>query len=73
MTAEYVETEVPADDLRNQIIEEIAGGHPWVLLVAVPDGDGIGIKAETGGGITNAAIVRKLLRLALDGIPGGAE
>jgi hypothetical protein len=66
---EYNETEIPVGDLRNDLLNRVAEGQPWLMLVVHSEGDGIGIKAETGGGIRDAAMVKKVLKMALEAMP----
>lgn len=71
MSAEYIESEIPKGDQRTGLLEVLAGGPrvPFVFIVVHSEGDGIGIKADTGGGITSSAEVKKILELALQAMP----
>ena len=70
MATEYKETEVEAGDTRNDVLELLAEGHPWVFVSCEIDGDGgLNLKCETGGGIPDTATVRSLLQKTIDALP----
>lgn len=66
---EYIEHETDNEPL-SDVLNALAGGKPFVFLVADTDGEAkIALSCETGGGIRNGQDVRHLLELALKGIP----
>lgn len=63
---EYSEEEIdPGEDPRQDMLEHLASGKPWVFVVADHCGDGIGLKVNVGGGIPDGATVRRLLEMTL--------
>jgi len=70
VTTEYKETEIPEGDTRNEVLETLAGGHPWVFVICeIDDEGGLNLKCETGGGVRDAATVRSLLEKTLAALP----
>lgn len=69
METEYFEEviEPGQNELQDQL-EQLAGGKPWVLIVADHAGDGLGLKVNCGGGIASAEMLNHLLWLALGGV-----
>lgn len=72
MAAEVTESYVDPGDTRNDVLELLAEGKPWVFVRAhsLPDG-GLGLKVETGGGVADVATIRNLLTKTLDALPEG--
>jgi hypothetical protein len=69
---EYSEVEIdPGEDVLQDACHGLARGKPWVFLVVRSDGDGVAMQINVGGGIANAAMLRRVLTLALDAIPEG--
>lgn len=69
---EYSEEEIdPGDDARQDMLEHLAAGKPWVFVVANHAGDGIGLQVNCGGGVSDAKTLHKLLSLATDGVRTG--
>jgi hypothetical protein len=66
---EYVETHVPPGDTKNDILETLAGGQPWVFIVAGGEGTDLDLKVETGGGIRDTVLLRALLEKTLAAMP----
>ena len=65
----YVETYAEQDDRSLDILTAMAGGNPFAFLVLSDHGDGVKVSCSVGGGIVSGAELRKVLQLALDGIP----
>lgn len=65
----YTETQVPAGDTKNDILETLAGGQPWAFIVAGGEGTDLDLKVETGGGIRDTALLRALLEKTLAAMP----
>lgn len=72
---EYVETEVKPGDTRSDVLETLAGGHPFVFVWVIidPESGGLDLKAEVGGGIADSQTARSLLQRAINAMPAGGE
>lgn len=70
MTADVSMREIEPGDTKNDILNTLAAGRPWVFLSASVDDDGIDMSVETGGGVRDVATIRKMLTLTLDALPG---
>lgn len=65
----YEETHLEEDDLESAVLAAVANGQPFLFLVDTGEGEGLGIKATTGGGITDVGMVRNMLELTLKALP----
>jgi hypothetical protein len=63
-------TDAPEGDARNDVLELLADGNPWVFVYAHNlAGDGLGLKVETGGGVRDTTTLRSLLTKTLNALP----
>jgi hypothetical protein len=64
-------TDVPAGDTRNDVLELLADGNPWVFVYAhdLPVSEGFGLKVEVGGGVHDTRTIRSLLNKTLAALP----
>ncbi len=68
--AEVTQREIEPGDLRNDTLNLLADGQPWVMLTAKDaPGDGLAIDIETGGGLRDMMMIRNLLTAALNALP----
>lgn len=66
---EYIEGETENEPL-SDVLNALAGGKPFVFLVADVDSEAnVRLSCEVGGGIRDGQDVRHLLELALKGMP----
>lgn len=66
---EYIESERILSKEDGDALLAMSQGCPYLFLWVHHEGDGLGIKIETGGGVHDSAMVRKILRMALEAIP----
>lgn len=70
MATEYKETQVPEGDARSDMLDHLAGGDPWVMIIAQnAPGTAIDLKVEVGGGIADTDTIRALLTKTLNALP----
>lgn len=68
--AEVAQYEIGPGDTRNDVLNTLAGGKPWVMVTASnAPGDDLDISVETGGGIRNVTMIRNLLTATLNALP----
>ena len=71
---DYLETEVPDGDQRQQMMETVAEGHPFVLVVADLDAfPEIALKVHIGNGVNDTDGAVSLLWKGLEAMPVPAE
>lgn len=64
MAAEVTQREVNPGDPVNDVLNALAGGKPFLFVVASVDTEGgIDLRVETGGGVRNTDDIRNILRL----------
>lgn len=72
MATEYKETQAPEGDTRGEVLDQLCGFNPWVLVIAALDEDGgMTLKIEMGGKISEARTIRNLLKKTLAALPEG--
>jgi phosphoribosylformimino-5-aminoimidazole carboxamide ribonucleotide (ProFAR) isomerase len=64
MATEVTQREIEPGDPVNDVLNALAGGKPFLFVVASADDEGhIDLKIETGGGVRNTEDIRNILRL----------
>lgn len=63
MAVEKTVTEVEPGDTRNDVLDTLAEGEPWVFIIARIDraSGELALKVEVGGGIPDEETIRNLL------------
>jgi hypothetical protein len=73
MAAEVSTHDVDPADPKNNMLNLLADGKPWLFLTADHDGPGLAMSVETGGGVRDINMIRNMLTLTLDALPDGDE
>lgn len=70
MATEYKETQVPEGDARSDMLDHLADGNPWAMIIAInAPGEAFDLKVEVGGGIADSDTLRALLTKTLAALP----